>query len=51
MFQVTLKDEIGNEIDKGIKTFNVTTLEIDKGLLKKGDYYIPITHILYIEEV
>ena len=51
VFQITLKDNIGNEINKGIKTFNVTTLNITDGLLKKGSYYIPVNHILFIEEV
>lgn len=51
VFIVTLKEHIGNEINKGIKTFNVSTLEINNGLLKKGSYYIPVNHILFIEEV
>jgi len=51
MFKVTIKENIGNEIDRDVKTFNVSTLEINNGLLKKGNYYIPIEHILFIEEV
>jgi hypothetical protein len=55
MFKITLKHDIGNEISnitgQGIKTFNVATLDINNGLLKKGNYYIPIQHILFIEEV
>lgn len=51
MFKITLLDNIGNEIGKNVKTFNVSTLEINNGLLKKGNYYIPIEHILFIEEV
>lgn len=54
-FTVYLKKDEGNQISDvlniGIKTFNVTTLEISNGLLKKGDYHIPIDHILFIREV
>jgi len=50
-FDITLQENIGNEIGLGIKTFNVVTLNITNGLLKKGDYYIPVEHILFIKEI
>jgi len=54
-FVVYLKETEGNEIsnilETHIKKFNVATLEISNGLLKKGSYYIPVEHILFIKEV
>lgn len=54
-FEVYLKKEIGNAIntilDTNIKVFEVATLDINFGLLKKGNYQIPIEHILFIKEV
>jgi len=55
MFKVYLKKNEGNEIsnvlDLSIKSFTVPILEISNGLLKKGNYYVPIQHILFINEV
>jgi len=54
-FIIYLKDDIGNEIsailDEPIKEITVSTLSINDGLLKKGNYYIPLEHILFIKEV
>lgn len=54
-FTIYLKKTEGNEISgilgMGIKQFSVTTLNITDGLLKKGNYYLPVCHILFIEEV
>ena len=53
-FEITLKDDIGNEISlyRDLpKQITVPTLDINNGLLKKGSYYIPIDHILFIEEI
>lgn len=54
-YTVYLKKQEGNEIStilgQGVKKFDVATLTISSGLLKKGDYYIPIEHILFIKEV
>ena len=36
---------------KSVKKFNVPTLDINNGLLRKNNYYIPVEHILFIEEV
>jgi len=33
------------------KQFNTATLNITDGLLSKGNYKIPIEHILFIHEV
>ena len=55
VFTVYLKDDIGNQLGellgKGMKSFNVGTLSISDGLLTKGDYRIPINHILLVVEV
>ena len=55
VYRVTLKGNIHSEIDKyfqGIeRKIEVATLNITDGLLKKGSYYIPVEHILFIEEV
>lgn len=54
-FEIYLKKEIGNEIGyilgEGFKTVTVSTLDISDGLLKKGSYYVPVEHILFIKEV
>lgn len=54
-FEIHLKKQIGNEIGfilgEGFKIVYVSTLNITDGLLKKGDYYIPIEHILFIKEI
>ena len=54
-YQVYIKNYEGNEIsnilNKEIKQFNIATIDINNGLLKKGSYYIPVEHILFIEEV
>jgi len=53
-FIIYLKEDIGNQIsailDEPIKEITVTTLNISDGLLKKGNYYIPLEHILFIKE-
>ena len=54
-FIITIKKEIQNEVSTYLedvtKQITVTTLNISDGLLKKGSYYIPVSHILFIEEV
>lgn len=54
-FVIYLKKEIQNEISTYIsevsKIITVSNLNISDGLLKKGNYYIPIEHILFIKEV
>jgi len=54
-FEVHLKKEAGNELSyilgMGIKSFNVSTLDISGGLLTKGSYRIPVDNILFIKEV
>ena len=54
-YVVYLKTYEANEISihrgLSVSKFTVQTLEISNGLLKKGDYYIPVEHILFIEEV
>lgn len=54
-YVVYLKKQEGNKINlilsTNVKQFNVTNLEISNGLLKKGNYYIPVEHILFIQEV
>lgn len=54
-FEIYLKKEIGNQIGELFtelpKKITVTTLTISDGLLKKGNYQIPIEHILVIKEV
>jgi len=54
-FEIYLKKEIGNQIGailgEGFKVVTVASLTINDGLLKKGDYYIPVEHILFIKEV
>ena len=54
-FEIHLKDDIGNEISALVdvgKVFTVSTLNIYNDiLLKKGNYYVPIEHILFIKEV
>jgi len=55
VFEIYLKKEVGNNISHiigiGIKSSNVDTLDISGGFLTKGDYRIPIQHILFIKEV
>jgi len=55
VFEIYLKDEIGNQIaqhlDELPKVVTVASLTINDGLLKKGNYYIPVEHILFIEEI
>lgn len=60
VFEVHLKKECGNEINSHLsehgdimvgKHFNVTALNITDGLLKKGNYYLPLSCIIYINEV
>ncbi len=53
-FEIYLKKEMGNEISYYVnvgKMFTVATLDINYGLLKKGSYQIPLSHILFIKEV
>lgn len=54
-YLITIKKDIQNQISQYItgvnKQITVSTLEINNGLLKKGSYYIPVEHILFIEEV
>lgn len=53
-YVIYLKKDEGNQISEilemGIKQFTVPTLSIIDGLLKKGNYYIPVQHILFIKE-
>jgi len=53
-FTVYLKKDEGNQINHilgtNVKVTTVATLNISDGLLKKGNYYIPVDHILFIEE-
>jgi len=55
VYQITIRKDLQNElfhyVDKIPKQITVSTLNITDGLLKKGDYYIPVEHILFIEEV
>lgn len=54
-FEIYFKKDEGNQIstilNESIKITTVATLTITNGLLKKGNYYIPIEHILFIKEV
>ena len=52
-FNVYLRDSIGNQVSAfGLpKVFTTPTLDISDGLLTKGAYKIPLSHILIIEEV
>lgn len=54
-YVVYLKNNIGNmilQIDQDLpKQFTTSTLQITDGLLTKGDYKIPVEHILFIHEV
>lgn len=54
-YVVYIKDNVGNmigEIDADLpKHFTVQTLQIANGLIKKGNYYLPVEHILFIHEV
>lgn len=54
-FKVYLKDNIGNniqQINENLpKQFIVQSLQIADGFLVKGDHRLPITSILFIEEV
>lgn len=54
-FDVHLKKAEANEtshiLGVGIRSFNVSTLDISDGLLVKGSYRIPVEHILFIKEV
>jgi hypothetical protein len=54
-FEIILKEDIGNQIadllKEKIKTTMVNQLTINNGLLKKGNYYIPLCNILLIKEV
>jgi len=55
VFEIYLKDDIGNQIatilNEEIKVTTAPTLDITDGLLKKGKYYIPVEHILFIKEI
>jgi len=54
-FEIHFKNDIANQINiiKNIDAKNITvsTLNITDGLLKKGNYYIPVENILFIEEI
>jgi len=54
-FKIYLKDNIGNmfkQIDEDLpKQFTTQSLQISNGLLSKGNYKIPVEHILFIQEV
>ncbi len=54
-FKIYIRDEIGNEIHKVDaalpKVFNSANLNITDGMLVKGNYRIPVEHILFIQEV
>jgi len=54
-FEIYIKKDVGNQISNilgiGLKKFEVATLDINFGLLKKGNYQIPIEHILFVKEV
>jgi len=53
-FTVYLKKDLGQQINNilgtNVKVTTVATLNISDGLLKKGNYYIPVENILFIEE-
>lgn len=54
-FKIYIRDSIGNEIQMiapGLpKIFNVAMLNITDGMLVKGNYRIPVEHILFIQEI
>ena len=54
-FKIYIRDYAGNEIadiDPGLpKIFNTAQLNITDGMLVKGNYRIPIEHILFIQEI
>lgn len=54
-FVVYIKDNIGNmvsAIDPNLpKVFTTSTLQITDGMLVKGNYRLPVEHILFIHEV
>jgi hypothetical protein len=53
-YEIQLRVEIASELETlfglDVSNFTVSNLPVD-GLLKKGDYYIPVEHILFIKEV
>ena len=55
VYVVHLKKEAGNEINNiigtGIKKFTVNDLTITNNCIQKGNYLLPITNVLFIEEV
>lgn len=55
-FEIYIKKEIANEISQIVEEVNrdkivVATLDITYGLLTKGNYKIPLNHILFIKEI
>jgi hypothetical protein len=54
-FTIHIKEEIGNQISERLgnnyKTVTSSSLTITDGFLIKGNFRIPIEHILFIEEV
>jgi len=53
-FNIYLRDNIGNEITQFLdipKLITVNELTITDGMLIKGNFRIPIHHILFIWEV
>jgi hypothetical protein len=54
-YEIQLKIDIASELELmfglEVSSFTVQDLTINNGLLKKGNYYIPVEHILFIKEV
>lgn len=54
-FKIYIRDGIGNEIhnvDPYLpKVLDVANLNITDGMLIKGNYRIPVEHILFIQEI
>ncbi len=54
-FKIYIKDNIGNMIHQHLngipKIIEVQNLTITDGMLIKGNYRIPIDHILFIQEI
>lgn len=54
-YKVYLKEGIGNDISdiigSGIKEFTVNDLVITNSCIQKGAYLLPITNVLFIEEI
>lgn len=54
-FKIYIRDDIGNKV-RAVgpdlpKVLSVQNLNITDGMLIKGNYRIPIAHILFIQEI